>query len=49
MYGVEDRLVLVAVLKVGNRAQIYQRLRDSDVDLLRGLIDPERGSAEPER
>ena len=29
--------------------KIDQRLRDSDVDFLRGLIDPERGGAEPER
>ena len=49
VYGVEDRLLLVAVLKVGNRAQVYQRLRDSDVDFLRGLIDPERGGTEPEQ
>jgi mRNA interferase RelE/StbE len=49
VYGVEDRLVLVAVAKVGNPAQIYQRLRDSDVEFLRGLVDPERGSTEPER
>ena len=47
VYGVEDRRVLVAVLKVGNRAQVYQRLRDSDLDFLRSLIDPERGGAEP--
>jgi mRNA interferase RelE/StbE len=43
VYGVEDQLVLVAVLKVGNRAEVYQRIRDSDVDFLRGLISKEPG------
>lgn len=38
VYGVEDRLVLVAVLKVGNRSEIYQRIRESDLDFLRSLI-----------
>ena len=37
VYGVEDRLVLVVVLKVGNRADVYQRIRESDLDFLRGL------------
>lgn len=37
VYGVEDRLVVVVVLKVGNRAEIYQRIRDSDLDFLRSL------------
>ena len=41
IYGVEDRLVLVAVLKVGNRAEVYQRLRDSDIDFLRDLTSKE--------
>ncbi len=38
VYGVEDRLVLVVVLKVANRAEIYQRIRESDLDFLRRLI-----------
>ena len=38
VYGVEDRLVLVVVLKVGNRADVYQRIRESDLDFLRSLI-----------
>ena len=38
VYGVEDRLVLVVVLKVGNRADVYQRIRESDLDFLRRLI-----------
>jgi len=38
VYGVEDRLVVVVVLKVGNRAEIYQRIRESDLDFLRRLI-----------
>jgi mRNA interferase RelE/StbE len=37
VYGVEDRLVVVVVLKVGNRADIYQRIRESDLDFLRRL------------
>jgi mRNA interferase RelE/StbE len=37
VYGVEDRLVLIVVLKVGNRAEVYQRIRESDVDFLRRL------------
>jgi hypothetical protein len=35
---VEDRLVLVVVLKVGNRADVYQRVRESDLDFLQSLI-----------
>jgi mRNA interferase RelE/StbE len=38
VYGVEDRLVVVVVLKVGNRAEIYQRIRESDLDFLRSLV-----------
>jgi len=38
VYGVEDRLVLVVILKVGNRADVYQRIRESDLDFLRSLI-----------
>jgi mRNA interferase RelE/StbE len=38
IYAVEDRLVLVVVLKVGNRAEIYQRVRDSDLDFVRRLL-----------
>ncbi|NLE73792.1 MAG: type II toxin-antitoxin system RelE/ParE family toxin [Actinobacteria bacterium] len=38
VYGVEDRLVVVVVLKAGNRADIYQRIRESDLDFLRSLI-----------
>jgi len=30
--------VLIAVLKVGNRADVYQRIRDSDLEFLRSLI-----------
>lgn len=37
VYGVEDRLVLIVVLKVGNRAEVYRRIRESDVDFLRRL------------
>jgi mRNA interferase RelE/StbE len=36
--AVEDRLVVVVVLRVGNRAEIYRRIRDSDVDLLRSPL-----------
>jgi mRNA interferase RelE/StbE len=38
IYAVEDRLVLVVVLKVGNRAEIYQRVRDSDLDFVQKLV-----------
>lgn len=38
VYAVEDRLVLVVVLRVGNRAEVYQRIRASDADFLRKLI-----------
>ena len=38
VYGVEDRLVLIVVLRVGNSAEVYQRIRDSDLDFLRRLI-----------
>jgi mRNA interferase RelE/StbE len=38
VYAVEDRLVLVVVLKVGDRAEVYQRIRDSDVEFLRSLL-----------
>lgn len=38
VYGVEDKLVLVVVLKVGNRAEIYKRIRESDLCFLRELI-----------
>jgi mRNA interferase RelE/StbE len=38
VYGVEDRLVVVVVIKVGNRAEVYQRIRESDLDFLRSLI-----------
>jgi mRNA interferase RelE/StbE len=38
VYGVKDRLVLVAILRVGDRADVYQRIRDSDLDFLRKLI-----------
>jgi hypothetical protein len=31
-------LVLVAILKVGSRAEIYQRIRESDVNFLRSLL-----------
>lgn len=38
VYGVEDRLISVVVLKVGNRAEIYQRIRESDINFLRSLF-----------
>jgi mRNA interferase RelE/StbE len=38
VYGVEDRSVVVAVLRVGNRSEVYQRIRESDLDFLRSLI-----------
>jgi len=38
LYGVEDRLVMIAVLKVGSRAEVYERIRESDLDSLRSLI-----------
>jgi mRNA interferase RelE/StbE len=38
IYAVEDRLVLVVVLKIGSRADIYQRIRDSDLDFVRKLL-----------
>lgn len=38
VYGVEDRSVLVAILRVGNRSEVYQRIRDSDLDFLRTLL-----------
>jgi mRNA interferase RelE/StbE len=47
IYGVEDRLVVVAILRVGNRADVYQRLRDSDVDFLRWLVGQEPGDTRP--
>lgn len=37
VYGIEDQLVLVVVLKVGSRADIYQRIRESDLEFLRGI------------
>ncbi len=39
VYGIEDRLILVVVMKVGNRAEVYERIRDSDLDYLRSLLD----------
>jgi mRNA-degrading endonuclease RelE of RelBE toxin-antitoxin system len=38
VYAVEDRSVLAVVLKVANRAEVYQRIRESDADFLRRLI-----------
>jgi mRNA interferase RelE/StbE len=38
VYGVEDQLVLIVVLKVANRAEVYQRIRDSDLEVLRRLV-----------
>jgi len=38
VYGVEDRLVLIVVIKVGNRAEVYERIRESDIVFLRRLI-----------
>jgi mRNA interferase RelE/StbE len=38
VYGVEHQLVLIVVLKVGDRAEVYQRIRDSDLDFLRKLV-----------
>lgn len=38
IYGVEDRLVVVVVLKIGDRAEVYRRIRGSDVDFLRRLL-----------
>jgi mRNA interferase RelE/StbE len=38
VYGVEDQLVLIVVLKVANRAEVYQRIRDSDLEFLRRLV-----------
>ena len=32
VYAVKDELLLVIVVKVGSRAEIYQRIRDSDLD-----------------
>ena len=39
IYAIEDRLVLIVILKVGNRAEVYQRIRDSDLDFLRSLLN----------
>jgi mRNA interferase RelE/StbE len=38
VYAVEDDLVLVVVLKIGSRADIYQRIRDSDLEFVRRLL-----------
>ena len=38
VYAVKDELLLVIVVKVGSRAEIYQRIRDSDLDFLRRVF-----------
>jgi mRNA interferase RelE/StbE len=38
IYVVEDRLVLVVVLKVASRAEVYQRIRDSDLKFIRSML-----------
>lgn len=42
IYAVEDRLVLAVVLRVGGRAEIYQRIRDSDLEFVRHLLGAPR-------
>lgn len=39
VYAVSDEVFLVVVVKVGSRAEIYQRIRDSDLEALRRLIE----------
>jgi len=38
VYAVQDEQLLVIVVKVGSRAEIYQRIRSSDLGFLRRLI-----------
>gem|GEM_PF-5969474 len=38
IYFVSDRLVLVLVLKIGNRAGVYERIRKADIDYVRGIL-----------
>lgn len=38
VYAVRDDVLLVVVVKVGSRAEIYQRIRDSDLDFVRKLL-----------
>ncbi len=35
VYAVSDRLVLVLVLKIGNRSEVYERIRKSDLAYVR--------------
>lgn len=37
VYAVFDQLLLVLVLKIGNRAEVYERIRKSDLALVRGI------------
>ena len=39
IYAIRDELLLVIVVKVGSRAEIYQRMRDSDLDFIRKLLE----------
>jgi mRNA interferase RelE/StbE len=42
VYGVSDRLVLVLVLKVGSRGEVYDRIRKEDLSFLRKLLEDRR-------
>lgn len=42
VYGLSDRLVLVLVLKVGSRAEVYERIRKEDLSFLRRLLEDRR-------
>ncbi|MHB1343024.1 MAG: type II toxin-antitoxin system RelE family toxin [Thermoleophilia bacterium] len=38
VYAVFDSVVLVLVLKIGNRAEVYERLRESDLAFVRQYL-----------
>jgi mRNA interferase RelE/StbE len=38
VYGLSDRLLLVLVVKVGSRADVYERIRKEDLSALRELL-----------
>jgi mRNA interferase RelE/StbE len=42
VYGVSDRVVRVVILKVGSRAEVYERIRKEDVSWLRRLLEDRR-------
>ena len=38
VYGLSDRLLLVLVVRVGSRADVYERIRKEDLSILRDLL-----------